>query len=187
MEILLSLLATKVVAGIIGVVALLGVKQSDVIITPPVTKVVSDSIYINTTLKNSFPKELEKIVLSGTPVTIRLKLSLSDKNTTLTQEAIHQIAYELSTKTFFLWFDFAHHKTGNRNDTLKLKDFAKAKEFMNKFKIGINFKLPNNEKFTGILKATLDPITIEAMGGRQFDLMCFWDYHTPTFKFFIKQ
>lgn len=179
MEILLSLLATKVVAGIIGVAALLGVKQSDVVIAHPETKIVSDSIYINTTLKNSFPKELEKVVLSGTPVTIRLKLSLSGKNITLTQEAIHQIAYELPTKTFFL--------TGNGNDTLKLKDFTKAKEFMNKFKIGINFKLPPNEKFTGILKVTLDPITIEAMGGKQFDLMCFWDYHTPTFKFFIKQ
>lgn len=184
MEILLSLLATKVVAGIIGVVALLGVKQSDVVFTPPQTKIVSDTIYINTTLKNSFPKELEKIVLSGTPVTIRLKVSLYGRDVTSIHETTHQITYELSTKTFFL--------VGDEGNTITLKDLSKAKDFMNSFKIGINFQLPlrgepPGEKITAILKATLDPIQIEAMGGKQFDLMCFWDYQTPTFKFVIKK
>ena len=184
MEILLQFLATKAVAALIGVVALLGVKKADVVLSKPEVKILSDSIHINTSLKNSFPEELEKIILSGTPVTIRLKISYSTKDTTLNQEISHRIKYDLASKTF-LFVSFCGESI---TSPIKLKDIDSAKKSMNKFNVGVGLNpAPTGKEITVIMRAIIDPIKIGAIGNKDFELMAFWDYHTPTLKFVIKQ
>lgn len=183
MEILLQFVATKAVAALIGVVALLGAKQSDVTFTKPEIT-ISDSISINTTLKNSFPKELEKIILSGTPVTIRLKTICSTKDTALNQEIIHRVKYDLADKTFL----FVSYCQDRKDSPVKVKDIKEIKKFMNEFNIVITRQFASTGKdITVIMRATIDPIKIEAMENKNFELMAFWDYHTPTLKFVVNQ
>ena len=117
--------------------------------------------------------------MSGTPVTIRVKLSITSPNNTMIKETVHQIGYDIPTKTFIV--------IDSKNNVLNFKDFKQAKESVNEFNIVMNFNIPPGENCTGVLKATLDPIRIEALQGKQFDLMSFWDYYTPTFKFSISR
>ena len=186
MEILLQFLATKALAALIGVVALLGVKKADVTLTKPEIKILSDSVCISTTLKNGFPEKLEKIILSGTPVTIRLTTSYSVRDTTLSKEIVHRIRYDLANKTFL--FVSCCRDRAISSSQHKAKDMDAAKKLMNKFNVVIPVPelFLSSEKVIVIMRVTIDPVKIEAIGDKEFELMAFWDYHTPTLKFVVK-
>ncbi|MBI4722596.1 MAG: hypothetical protein HY769_06315 [Candidatus Stahlbacteria bacterium] len=172
MDILVKLLATKVIAVLIGVAVLFGGKKGDIVFTTPNIKVISDTVVINTTLKNSFNKELKEIILSGTPVTIRLLISANN----LIMEVPHSIRYDLIAKTFTVT---------KLQDSLIVKDFNSASRSINGFN---NIKLfcPAKE-LTVIMKAVIDPTKIAAIGNKNFELMCFWNYQAPVLKFVVKK
>jgi hypothetical protein len=172
MDLLVSLLATKAIAVLIGVTALLIGKKGDVVITPPAVRTVSDTIFITTELKNAFPKKLEEIILSGTPVTVRLSISSGKQR----GEVTHCVTYDLSKKNFLVV------KTP---DSLTVEDIDAAKRLMSRFE-DIKIVLPGRE-VTIILRATLDPAKIEALENKEFELMCFWDYQAPSLKFVAKK
>lgn len=172
MDILIKLLATKVVAGLIGVAALLGGKKGDVMLTKPDIKIISDTIFINTALKNSFSEGLEKIILSGTPVSMRL-IILADN---FMGEVVHNIKYDLIKKTFTVT---------RSQDSVVVKDIGTAKRLANEFN---NLKiLYRGREVSIIIKARLAPVKIEAIGDKEFELMYFWDYHSPTLKFVVRR
>ncbi len=172
MDLLVKLLATKAIAVLIGVAALLGGKKGDIVFTTPNIKVISDTVVINTTLKNSFNNEIKEIILSGTPVTIRLIISAND----LVMEIPHSIKYDLINKTFTVT---------KLQDALIVKDFNAASRSMNGFN-NIKIFCPTKE-LTVIMKAVIYPTKIAAIGNKDFELMCFWDYQAPTLKFVVKK
>ena len=63
-----------------------------------------------------------------------------------------------------------------------------AKKLMNKFNVAIAVPelFLSSEKVIVIMRATIDPVKIGAIGDKEFELMAFWDYHTPTLKFVVK-
>lgn len=180
MEVLLGFFGTKTVAALIGVMALLGAKNKDVAFTKPEISIVADTIYISTSLKNSFPKGLKDIILSGTPVNMRFTLQgvTRGKGSNLYREIIHNVKYDIVTKKFLVTLS-------EENTTISVEKFEAAEILMNKLKeIKI---IRSNRELNMLLKATIDPVNIEAIGGKEFQLMAFWDYQTPYLKFPIKK
>jgi hypothetical protein len=172
MDLLVPLVATKVIAILIGVTALMAGKKNDVVITPPAIRTISDTIFVSTELRNAFPKKLEEIILSGTPVTLRLAISAGNQR----GEVTHCVKYDLSKKNFLII---------NPPDSSIAKDMDAAKRLMSRFN---NMRIVHpGKEVTIILRATLDRAKIEALENKEFELMCFWDYQAPSLKFVAKK
>ncbi|MFA5032011.1 MAG: hypothetical protein WC614_03225 [bacterium] len=184
MEVLLNFAATKVIAVVIGVVALLGTKGKDVAFTTPKIIVVSDTIYVSTVLKSAFPKGLKEIILSGTPVNLRV--TFQNKESDLRQggmshfskEIVHNVKYNIAEKNFLI--------TISESDTsFVVKEMRQVEQCMTNFN---KVKLVCPDKYiVMVVKAYMDPIKMEAIGGKEFELMAFWDYQMPSLKFIIKR
>lgn len=72
MGILLQFLATKALAPILGSIVLLSMGERPVSLSKPEVFIREDTLFISTKVNHGFPKELLKIIKSGTPVTFRL-------------------------------------------------------------------------------------------------------------------
>ncbi|MDD5530483.1 MAG: hypothetical protein PHX21_10730 [bacterium] len=176
MEVLLNFAATKVIAVVIGVVTLLGTKSKDVAFTKPQVVVVSDTIYVSTVLKNAFPKGLKEIILSGTPVNLRA--TFQNKETSFSKEITHNVKYNIAEKNFLI--------TISESDTSFLvKEMGNVEQCMTNFN---KVKLVCPDKNINMVgKAYMDPVKMEAIGGKEFELIAFWDYQMPSLKFIIKK
>lgn len=176
MEVLLGFMGTKAVAAIIGVMALLGAKDKDVEFTKTRVILAADTLTINTKLKNSFPKGLKDIILSGTPVNMRFTFQNKEANSTM--EVIHNVKYDIVTKSFTLTLS-------EIDKSFTVKTMKEVENIMNTLE-DIKIIYPVKGAVI-ILKAIMDPVNIEAIGGKEFQLMAFWDYQVPVSKIVAKK
>lgn len=176
MEILLNFAATKAIAVIIGVVTLLGTKNKDVTFTKPQIVVVSDTVYVSTVLKNGFPKGLKEIILSGTPVNLRV--TFQNKDSDFSKEILHTVKYDIASKSFLI-------TTSEPDTSFTVKEIADMEKYVSKFN-KVRFICPEKQTVM-LVKAYMDPVKMEAIGGKEFELIAFWDYQMPSLKFIIKK
>ncbi|MEW6096225.1 MAG: hypothetical protein AB1567_06840 [bacterium] len=172
------LLASKCLA-VLGGLSVLFSTQPQVALMPPQMSIEADYLTVKTKLLNAFPQELDEIFLSGTPVILKFKVSLREKNTHLLKEeevVFHKVSYDLIKKEYSIVFS-----SYSTSPPKKTSDILEMKKWFGE----LNTKLISYEKilpeklYLVEVEAYLLPIEIRALKRKKFDLMSFWKYKVP--------
>lgn len=167
MGILLQFLATKALAPILGSIVLLSMGERPVSLSKPEVFIREDTLFISTKVNHGFPKELLKIIKSGTPVTFRLHV-LAVENIYF----VRTVYYDIEKRIYNV-------KCEEDEGEIKTEDEKKMKEFVANFS-GIYIltdNIPSSQKIT--IRVSLDPVKLDFLGDGEFDLMTLWDYRSP--------
>lgn len=162
----MQFLATKAIAPILGALVLLTMGEHPVSLSKPIVSLKGDSLFVSTSVKNGFNKELMEIIKSGTPVKFRLKIT-AVKNIYF----VHKVQYDIEEKTYRI-------KLGGKEE-VNTKDEKEMKGLVSKFSHIFILKddIPPSQKIN--IRASLDPVTLDFLDNKKFDLMTLWDYRSP--------
>lgn len=93
--------STKAITAVLGTLVLVGLRSKAVSNTQPVLGCNSGNLTLSTNLVRAFPEEGEKIILSGTPVTLKLKIMLcKDGESEKEKVVVRKVSYDLLSSFF---------------------------------------------------------------------------------------
>lgn len=176
-------MASKLMA-MLGGFSILFSFQPQVSLMPPQITVESEQLTVKTKLLNAFPEELDEIFLSGTPVTLKFKVNLRDRNGLIEEkELFHTVIYDLSKREYIVIISY-QPSSKTTTDILEMKKWFGE----------LNANLVPKEKilpeklYIIEIAACLLPIKIKPLK-MKFDLMTFWEYKIPkvTSQFALKE
>jgi hypothetical protein len=148
----------------------------DVRITHLEPEITSGYLTLSARLENGFPEALDEVILSGTVVTLRFKITLLHKKRKIKAlEVLHQVKYDLSEKKFIVFFS----ETDTQRQTHDLETVHKWMSELRCMKIVPLKEVRFGEEYLFLIEASLDEIKV--IGGQEgkFDLMVLWKNVTP--------
>jgi hypothetical protein len=174
MALLLNFFGTKVAAALLGGWILFGHSAKTPSLSPPQMASSGGKIVISATLKNGFPEELDQVILTGTPVTLTFSAALLDDTKTLIeQETYHTVTYDPGTKAFSV---VANGEIKTTSDKETMQSWLGA---LANFPFLETSALRPEGSYRAVVQARLEPISVEAVEGKKFDLMTLWQFRVP--------
>lgn len=176
MAVLLKFFGTKIVATLLGGWFLFGQSDKSPSLTEPVLAIQDGRITVSVRVENGFNEEIIQLILTGTPVTLRFEVIVTEDNRVTWEEVIkHRVVYNPGTKVFSVEFTEKNKaETEDEPSMKKLMSEITYLQVMEKFSLEKNYEVS--------VKVKLEPISVEAAGGEEFDLMTFWNFKTPEAK-----
>ncbi|MDI6791245.1 MAG: DUF4390 domain-containing protein [bacterium] len=174
MDFLLAI--ARVMALLSNILIIVSPSASKVYITSPSARLSSDYLTVNAKLENGFPKALDDLILSGTKITLRFKVTLlQGKLKSRELEVIRQVKYNLSKKSFVVFFS----ETKAGKETQDLEVVHRWMSELRAIEILPSSEIDLEEKYILLIEAALDPIEVVGMREEKFELMILWKNVIP--------
>lgn len=174
MALLLNFFGTKIAAALLGGWILFGHSAKVPSLSPPQMASSGGKIVVSTVLKDGFPDELDQVILTGTPVTLDFSASLLDDTKSLSeQETYHTVTYDPGTKAFSVIADGASKTT---SDQQTMQSWLGS---LTNLPLVETSTLRPEGSYRTVVQARLEPISVEAVEGKKFDLMTLWQFRVP--------
>jgi len=177
MALLLNFFGTKVAAALLGGWILFGHSAKAPSLSPPLLASSGGKIVVSTALDNGFPDDLEQVILTGTPVTLTFTAALQDDAQTIVEQGTRRtVTFDPGTKTFSV------NSGGETQTTSDQKTMEAWMGTLVNFPLIETSSLRPGGSYQAVVQARLEPISVEAVEGKKFDLMTLWQFRVPKAK-----
>lgn len=178
MGFLLQFLATKAIAPILGSIVLLTMGEHPVSLSHPRVLTRGDTLCVSTKVQNGFTEELKKIIKSGVVVSFRLKIATEDDI-----DIVHKVCYDIENRIY----EIRREEVKGEDKIITTEDEKKMMDLVSDFSDicipGEN--IPSSEKIE--IRISLDPVKLDFLEGKEFDMMALWEYRSPKRTINIKE
>lgn len=147
----------------------------DVSLSTPLISLSSGYILVSCGVEHGLNKDLRNVIDSGTPITLRFTCRLVDQtedNTAVEVIALRTVTCNMADSTYQIRF-----LDPDSSAQMMVTIFDETSPF---FRLDAVRFYPldtmDDTVYKIIVEASLDPIRVEAMGRKDFNLMAFWNF-----------
>jgi len=182
MSVLLSLLAAKGLGALLG--GLLVAAQNLPGFSPPALVAQAETLYVETRLERAFNKNLDRVLISGSPVAVQFTFVLQtrdEQGRVFVAEPVvvlHSAAYDPRGQSFRVY----RSELGGSPDSLVVAEGAReAKRLLVNVRapVAALAMVPAGSELQCRAEAALNTIVLEAPEASELDLNAFWNYRYP--------
>ncbi len=182
MTFLLGLLAAKGLGALVGGIILLATPAPR--FDAPVLVQRSDTLYLETTLRHAFNRELDQFLASGSNIAVAYTVTLHRSDARGNEDVsdpfsfFHSALYDPIEGHYRVYQSELHDTRDSLGTVATLADARAGLTHLVVPLVVLN-KSTADVRFAARIEAALNTIRLEAMDNRELDLNTFWNYRYP--------